>query len=247
MTDIDVLAVSPHPDDAELGCAGSLILAVGRGMRVAIADLSEGEMSSRGSPGLRAAEKTRAAERLGLCARYSVGLPDGRIGADPQHRLPLIELIRRTRPRLVLAPYKEDRHPDHVAASRLVVDACFWAGVSKIGAGQPHRPERVYQYMIHQPFSPSFVLDISSVWDRKLAVISEYRSQFFDPERQAPTAISGAAFLRHVEASSVVLGAMIGARHGEAFHLPGPVPLTGLPGLDGDRPAPGGLPPYSVF
>jgi bacillithiol biosynthesis deacetylase BshB1 len=231
--DIDVLAFSPHPDDAELGCGGSLILAADSGLKVAIADLSAGEMSSRGTPEGRQSEKEEAADRLGLCTRTLVGLPDGEIGTDPAHRL-----------RIVLAPYGQDRHPDHVGASKLVKDACFLAGVSKLGTGRPHRPEWVYYYMIHHSFAPSLVVDVSSVWDRKMAAVAAYRSQFQPDGSGFQTAISRPDFMRFIEARAIVFGAMIGAAHGEAFYLPGPVPLGGLPGLTGPAPAGGGLPSY---
>ena len=169
---LDILAFAPHPDDAELGCAGSLILAADQGLRVAIADLTEGERASQGTAEQRAQEKNKAADLLGLCERFSIGLPDTELEADPAQRLPIIQLIRETRPRVVLAPYRQDRHPDHVAASKLVRDACFFAGVKKVGVGCPYRPERVYQYMIHQPFSPSFVMDVSSVWERRMAAVT---------------------------------------------------------------------------
>lgn len=244
---VDILAFSPHPDDAELGCGGSLILAADRGLRVAIADLSAGEMSSRGTSEQRQRETKEAADRLGLCARLSVGLPDSEIGTDPAHRLPIIQLIRETRPRIVLAPYGQDRHPDHVAAYRLVKEACFLAGVSKIGTGRTHRPERVYYYMIHHAFSPSLVVDISTVWDRKMAAVAAYQSQFQPGGSGFQTAISRPDFLRFIEARAIVLGAMIGAAYGEAFYLPGPVPLDELPGLSNAPPPPGELPSYRMY
>ena len=246
-TPLDLLAFSPHPDDAELGCGGSLILAADKGLRVAIADLSAGEMSSRGTLEQRRQEKEQAAELLGLCGRWLVGLPDSEIGADPIQRLPLIQLIRDTRPRLVLVPYYQDRHPDHVAASKLVEEACFFAGVRKIGTGQPHRPERIYFYMIHRPFTPSFVVDISAVWERKIAAVTAYKSQFQTDGSGLKTAISRPDFLRLVEARAIYFGAMIGAAYGEAFYLPGPVPLPGLPGLTKPPPPSGELPAYSMF
>ncbi len=246
-TPVDLLAFSPHPDDAELGCGGSLILAAGRGQRVVIADLSAGELSSRGTPESREREKERAAALLGLADRRLVGLPDGQIGADPAQRLPLIELIRETRPRIVLAPYSPDRHPDHTGAGRLIQEACFFAGVSKMGDGLPYRPPRLYYYAIHHPFPPSFVVDISSVWEQKLAAITAYQSQFQAGQSGPETAISRPDFLRLVEARAIFLGAMIGVAYGEAFYLPGPVPARELPGLD-DPPLPEGqLPPFSLY
>lgn len=243
--DTDILAFSPHPDDAELGCSGSLILAADRGLRVVIADLSDGEMSSQGTPALRGRERELASERLGLWKRLSLGLPDTELGTDPKQRLPIIQLIRKLRPRLVLAPYPQDRHPDHENAGRLIKEACFLAGVGKVGTGHTHRPEQLYYYMIHTPFTPSLIIDISSVWERKMAAVTAYQSQFKSEGDKPRTAISQPGFLRFIEAQAITFGALIGASYGEAFHLPGPVPLRELPGLDA-RPQ-GELPPYRVY
>ena len=247
MTNVDILAFSPHPDDAELGCGGSLILAADRGLRVAIADLSAGEMSSQGTPELRQSEKERASEKLGLWKRLSAGLPDTKIGTDPTQRLPIIQLIRDMRPRMLLVPYPQDRHPDHEGASRLIREACFLAGVSKVGTGDPYRPEQIYYYMIHSPFVPSLVVDISGVWERKMAAITAYQSQFKPEEGKSSTAISRPDFLRFFEAQAIVFGAMIGASYGEAFYLSGPVASRELPSLDIAPPLPDELPPYRVY
>lgn len=244
---LEILAFSPHPDDAELGCGGSLILAAVAGLRVAIADLSEGEMASLGTAEQREREKQKATDLLGLCARLSVGLPDTEIGTDPAHRLPIIQLVRETRPRIVLTPYWEDRHPDHGAAGKLVQEACFFAGVSKVGEGHPHRPERVYYYMLHHPFPPSFVVDISNVWERKLAAVATYRSQLHSEGNGLETALSRPEYMRFIKARAIYYGAMIGAAYGEAFYLPGPVPLRAFPGLTSPPPPPGELPSYSMY
>ncbi|MCG3206509.1 MAG: N-acetyl-alpha-D-glucosaminyl L-malate deacetylase 1 [Anaerolineae bacterium] len=241
---IDILAFSPHPDDVELGCGGSLILAVNQGLRVAVADLTAAEMSSRGTPGQRAAETTAAAELLGLSARVNLGLPDTQIGADPAHRLAVIELIRAARPRLVLAPHWQDRHPDHEAAGALIRDACFYAGVGKVGRGVPHRPQQVFYYMIHTPFEPSFVIDVSAVWEQRMAAVRAYASQF-QPDAAGPaTALSRAGFLRYVEARAITYGALIGAAYGEPFAMRGPVPLAAFPGSDDLADESGLLPAY---
>ncbi len=244
---LDILAFSPHPDDADLGCGGSLILAADKGLRVAIADLSAGEMSSRGTPEQRQQEKKKAADLLGLWARLPVGLPDTEIGTDPAHRWPVIQLIRATRPRIVLAPYWTDRHPDHAAAGKLVQEACFFARVSKVGAGRPHQPEWLFYYMLHHPFQPSFVVDVSTVWDRKMEALAAYRSQFQSEGSGLETAISRPEFMRFLEARAIWFGAMIGAAYGEPFLTPGPVPLGELPGIDGPLRGPGDLPPYRVL
>ena len=167
--------------------------------------------------------KKKAADLLGLCGRFSVGLPDTEIGTDPMHRLPIIQLVRETRPRVVLGPYWQDRHPDHAAAGQLVREACFFAGVSKVGVGHPHRPERSYYYMLHHPFSPSFVVDISSVWERKMKAVAAYRSQFQSDSSGLETALSRPDFTCFLKARALWFGAMIGAPYGEPFLTPAPV------------------------
>ncbi|MCB9108328.1 MAG: PIG-L family deacetylase [Anaerolineales bacterium] len=155
MTDpLDILAFAAHPDDAEIGCGGSLLLATDQGRRVAVADMSAGEMSTRGNVTLRRQETEAASKLLGLSARLSLGLPDGYIGADPAHRLPIIDIIRATRPRIVLAPFWEDRHPITRLPVSWFVRPVFFAGVGKIGSGRPHRPESVYYYICITRFSP---------------------------------------------------------------------------------------------
>lgn len=244
---VDILAFSPHPDDAELGAAGSLLLGAGKGFRTAIADVSDGECASRGTLKTREMEKKRASEMMGLCARFSLGLPDSQIGMDPSHRVSVVELIRETKPRMVLAPHWKDRHPDHAATGRLVREAAFYAGVTTIGQGSPHRPERIFHYMIHGPFQPSFVIDISSVWNEKMRVFKCYRSQFESDGKGFETVLTRSRFLAFIEARSRWFGAMIGATYGEPFLVSGPVPLRQIPGLDFPRPAKESLPPYSMF
>lgn len=245
---IDVLAFSPHPDDAELGCGGSLILSSGKGFKIAIADLSEGECSSRGTCEQRKGEKHSASALLGLSDRFPLGMPDTRIGSSTSHRPAVIDLIRKVRPRIVLAPYWKDRHPDHGAAGRLIREACFYAGVASTGNGEPFRPDRVYYYMCHSPFEPSFVVDITSVWAQKLAVINAYRTQFFNenPEMK-PTAISNPEFLRYHEARCVYFGTMISVAYGEPFFSVEPLSPGTLPGLESPLPSDKQTPPYRCF
>src|SRR5262249_30658057 len=204
--------------------------AADRGLRVAVADLSDGEKSSRGTQKARDREKTRAAELLGLCARLSIGLPDTEIGTHAGQRLPLIQLLRDTRPRVVLAPYWDDRHPDHAASGRLVREACYLAGLKCSGGGQPHRPGQRYFFMLHSPLRASFVVDVSAVWERRMAAVLAYSSQF-QADGGMQTAISRPAFLRFIEARAICLGAMIGVTYGEAFFCLGPLPVPELPGL----------------
>ncbi len=248
---LDILAIAAHPDDAELGCGGSLLLAAGKGLSVAIADLSMGEMSSRGTVESRQMEAKNATHILGLKERRNLGFPDSQIGSDSSHLQSLIQLIRETRPRIVLAPYWEDRHPDHQATARLVKEACFFAGVAKIGDGEPYRPTRLFSYMLSYPFTPSFVLDISAVWERKMEAIRAYQTQFRSSEDGIATALSQPGFLKFVEARAIWFGAMIGAAYGEPYYMPGPVPMAELPGAiapsDFDEADNKPLPPYTMF
>jgi N-acetylglucosamine malate deacetylase 1 len=239
---VDVLAVGAHPDDAEMGCGGALLVAAGRGSRTGVVDLTDGEASTRGNLEGRARERDRATEILGLTARERVGLPDGSVGTVADHRLALVRAIRNLRPRVVLAPYPEDRHPDHAAAGRLAREACFFAGVRRIGEGEPHRVGHLYHYMAHQPFTPSFVVDVSGVWDRKMEAVRAYASQFGDADHPA-TEIGGPGFLEILEARASVHGAMIGVAHGEPFHALGPVAVSMVPGLSPEDPVPG----YGMF
>ena len=233
---VDVLAIGAHPDDAEIGCGGTLILAADVGLRVAVGDLTRGEAASSGSPDERDAERLRAAEILGLATRPALGLPDGSVGTDPEHRTAVIALLRELRPRIVLAPYPEDRHPDHAAAGRLAREASFLAGLPRLGDGPPHRPAHVFHYLLHYPVPPSFVVDVSSVWERKWAAVQAHRSQF-GPVEDRPGVVDLARFLEATAALATVHGAMIGVERGEAFHYPGPVPLAALPGLSSGAPS----------
>jgi N-acetylglucosamine malate deacetylase 1 len=227
---VDILGIAAHPDDAEIGCGGALMLAADAGLRVAVADLTSGEMATRGTPKQRDQERARAAELLRLCDRIAVGMPDTGVGTEPWHRDAIVALIRDWRPRIVLAPYPDDRHPDHAAAGRLVREACFLAGVARLGAGSPHRPRRLYHYMLHHSFEPSFVLDVSAVWTRRMAAVAAYESQFGAATGQR-TEIGDPAFLEQLSARASFFGAMIGAQHGEPFYCRGPVAASMLPGL----------------
>ncbi len=235
---LDILAFAPHPDDAELGCGGSLILAADNGWRVAVADLSDGEMSSRGTPASRQQEIQRSTALLGLTARYSLHLPDSAIGTSPEHREPVIELIRQTRPRIVLAPYWEDRHPDHVRSSQLVKEASFFSGVGKVGQGEPYRPKWLFYYLLHTPFTPTFIMDVSSVWERRMAAVRAYESQFLSTDRDATTALSHPSFLRSLEGRAMGFGWMIQAAYGEPFLSATPLATATFPGLHETGPFP---------
>jgi bacillithiol biosynthesis deacetylase BshB1 len=230
MASIDVLAVGAHPDDVEIGCGGAVILAVRAGLQVVVADLTIGEMGSRGSAEERERERQVAATRLGIDVRPCLHFPDTTVGSERSHLATVVALLRELRPRVVLAPFAEDRHPDHVATAQLVREACFVAGLAKGGEGDPHRPVGLFHYMLNHPFTPSFVIDITSSWSQKMDAVLAYASQFGpSPTRGPPPG----GMLGLIEARSTVLGAMIGVERGEAFWCPGPVPLNSLPGIGG--------------
>ena len=214
---VDILAFSPHPDDAEIGCGGLLLLSARQGLKTAIVDLSEGERSTRGTCSVRQLEKAVAAERLQVAERIGLGLPDTEIGTVPAHEAAIVGCLRELRPRLVLAPYHEDRHPDHVEASRLIGRAAVFAGFHRVGSGAPHKIERLLHYCIHRPLAPSLVFDVTDVWLRYKSGLTAYQSQFFGGEDSPSTPLSDGGFLDVLEARGRHYGAMINAEYGEPY------------------------------
>ena len=220
MTPVDLLAVAAHRDDVELTCGGTLIKAVAQGYRVGIIDLTRGEMGTRGSAELRASEASRAAEIMGVVARDNLGLPDAGIVNDVATREQLARVIRRATPRVVIAPAPRGRHPDHRIAAELIRDACFVAGLGKVAPEIPaHRPHKILHVTTYrQDFErPTFVVDIGEEFERKLAAIRCYASQF-DGARQAgevyPTGEPLYDVVRH---HAAYYGSLIRARYGEPF------------------------------
>ncbi len=219
---LDVLAVSPHPDDVELHCGGLMIRFADLGYATGIVDMSRGEKGTRGTTEDRKREAAAAAEVLGLSERLNLGLPDARIGACETHRDALLDAIRRFQPELLLVPHEAVRHPDHGATTRLAKDAAFLAGLEKIETDRPaFRPRQLVFYLTHHAFRdprPSFIVDISSTYSRKVGAIKAHRSQFHDADSTEPeTYISRPEFLEEVEAQNRYYGSLIGARYGEPF------------------------------
>jgi bacillithiol biosynthesis deacetylase BshB1 len=239
---VDVLSVAAHPDDAEVGTGGALLVCALRGLRVAVADLTRGERATRGTPERRKEESRRAGELLVLAEWRCLGLPDAGLGADPGHRDALVELVRELRPRILLAPDTEDRHPDHAAAGRLARDAAYLAGLRGVGRWEPHRPERVYHYAMHHPIEPTFVLDVSALWERRVAAIAAFESQFGSSGGDPATELSHGGFVELIAARARHYGAMIGVERGEPYTCLGPLRADALPGLE--RPRPDAPQPY---
>jgi bacillithiol biosynthesis deacetylase BshB1 len=232
---LDVLAFGAHPDDIEVACGGTVVLLANRGYRVGAADLTRGELGTRGSEQLRAQETAAANQILKVSVRENLGIPDGRIETSQENVFRVIRVIRQYRPRLVLAPYWEERHYDHVNASHLVAQGAFYSGLSKIETGQESfRPFRVLFYLSRVGFQPSFIVDVSETFEARMHALRCYRSQFHNPagaqETGEPqTLISTPYALEVLETVFRYYGAMIGARYGEpyvmreALELPDPV------------------------
>ena len=219
---LDVLAVSPHPDDVELHCGGLMIRFADLGYATGIVDMSRGEKGTRGTVDGRKREAAAAAGVLGLSERLNLELPDARIGACETHRDALLDAIRRFQPEMLLVPHEAVRHPDHGATARLAKDAAFLAGLEKIETDHPaFRPRQLIFYLTHHAFRdprPSFIVDITSTFSRKVEAIKAHRSQFHDADSTEPeTFISRPEFLEEVEAQNRYYGSLIGARYGEPF------------------------------
>lgn len=227
---LDALIIAPHPDDAELGAGGLILKLQQEGKRVGILDLTSGEPTPHGSPETRAAETAAANRVLGDPWRENLGLPNRSLEASLENRAKLAGVIRQTTPRWLFAPYWEDAHPDHTAATKLVEDARFWAKLTKTGMpGEPHHPERVYYYYcVHLKLAPqpAFVLDISDVWEQKLAAIECYQSQFVTGRPTEPP-----TFVDRLRDEAAYWGKTIGKAHGEPVATREPLALSSLGGL----------------
>jgi bacillithiol biosynthesis deacetylase BshB1 len=227
---LDILVVSPHPDDAELGMAGTIIKCREEGLKVGILDLTDGEPTPFGSPEVRRQETAAATEILGISWRENLGLPNRSLEPTLAARAQLATMFRRARPRWIFAPYWVDAHPDHVAATPLVEAARFWSKLTKTDLpGEPYYPERIlYYYCVHLRLlpQPAFVLDIGDYWERKQAAIECYRSQFIEGRPQTPP-----TFIDNLRNQAATWGWSIGARYGEPFASREPVGLRSLRNL----------------
>jgi bacillithiol biosynthesis deacetylase BshB1 len=254
MPALDVLALAAHPDDVELCAGGIMCLLQAQGYRTGIVDFTRGELGTRGTPEGRMDEARRASEILGLSARDNLGLPDGHIENTPETQRAVIERVRRYRPSVVLVNALHVRHPDHGDAARLSIDALYYAGLAKIETAEadgtpqaPWRPHHVLHYIQALDVEPTFVVDVSSVWERRMEAMLAFRSQFYtggadggtggadgiDAEgagaesdgaevegegAEGPeTYISNPDFLAWVEARARTLGHRVGAQYGEGL------------------------------
>lgn len=218
------LFIGAHPDDVELTSGGLAALLASHGHAVGIMDLTRGEAGTRGTPEQRAQEAEDAARALGVETRLNLELPDTGIdGADREQLVRMVDCLRAHRPELVVAPDRHDHHPDHVEASRLVTRACHLAGLAKFGKGERYRPSRLLYALYRSIERPHLVVDVTEVWERRMASLRAHRSQL---EGQGPeTYLTASGFLAEVESRARVLGAAIGAVFGEGYRVSGPVAI----------------------
>jgi bacillithiol biosynthesis deacetylase BshB1 len=224
---LDALVVAPHPDDAELGMGGTIVRLLAQGWKVGILDLTSGEPTPLGSPEQRAAETAEANVQLGNPWRENLGLPNRSLEATLANRHLLAAAFRKLRPRIIFAPYWEDAHPDHTAATKLVEDARFWSKLSKTDIpGEPFYPARIlYYFSVHLRIveRPSFVMDISAQFDAKSGALRCYRSQLVENVAQGAIGV-----IDSVADRTRFWGHLIGVAHAEPFASREPVGLSSL-------------------
>jgi bacillithiol biosynthesis deacetylase BshB1 len=213
---LDVLALSPHPDDVELCCGGTLAKMSAKGYRVGIIDFTKGELGTEGTADIRLREATEAAEILGMKLRKNLDFGDCRIGSGFDVAKRLAGVIRQYRPTLLIAPYGDAHHPDHAASRKLTDKAIFFATLTRVETShEVHRIGMVAYYMLHKSFAPSFIVDVSQHYGKKVAAIKAYKSQM--------GLISGGDGLLHsITLRDQIYGLNVGVKHGEPFFRTAP-------------------------
>jgi bacillithiol biosynthesis deacetylase BshB1 len=225
MIKLDILVLPVHPDDAELGCAGTILKHIADGKKVGIVDLTRGELGTRGSAEIRGQEAVVAARILGLTVRENIGIPDGFFQNSPQYQLKVIEAIRKYRPEIVITNAYHDRHPDHGRANELVEASAFLSGLRKIETyfngqlQQPWRPALVLHFIQDNYIKPDILIDVTEYWEGKIESVLAYGSQFHNPEweNEPQTYISSPDFIQVVEARARELGKSIRVKYAEGF------------------------------
>lgn len=228
------LAFGAHPDDVEMSCGGTLAMLAKNGYKFGIVDLTQGEMGTRGNAAIRTNEAREAARILGAEVRVNLRIPDSAIEISHSNILKVVEIIRRYQPEVVFAPYKEERHPDHVHTHHLVSEALFYAGLHKLKTGKlkAFRPQKSFFYMQHRPFTPTVYVDITEFYDTKMAAIKAHRSQFYDPDSKEPeTVLSTPEFMDYLSGRMKYFGQLAGVKYAEPFWTTGPITLKNFSSL----------------
>jgi len=225
---LDVLAIAAHRDDVEQTCGGTLLKMAQRGHRTGILDLTQGDMGTRGTADERAREAAQAADLLQASWRGALDIPDGRVENTWENRLKVVRVLREQRPRVVILPYWKGRHPDHYTASTLGYEACFLAGLKKLGnspAGEhaeiaglePHRPFKIIYATLYYDVRPTFVVDISKQFEARFAALMAYKSQYVDQEAGSALFPAQAEIRQRVEAMARFYGLLAGVEFAEPF------------------------------
>lgn len=232
---VDILAFAAHPDDIEISAAGTLLKHIAQGKKVAIVDLTCGELGSRGSGEIRLIEAADSAKILGIEHRLNLKMADGFFDLSKENKLKIIEAIRKFQPTVVLANAVSDRHPDHGRAAQLVSEACFLSGLTKIvtstnGNNQAAwRPKAVYHYIQDIYTKPDFVLDITPYVAKKIEALKAFKTQFFDPSSKEPlTPISGEKFFEFLKGRWMDFGRSIGVDYAEGFTVNRPIGIDDI-------------------
>ena len=235
---VDILAFGAHPDDVELGCAGTIAKEISLGRKVGIIDLTEGELGTRGSVEIRYKESAKASEILGISFRENLKMRDGFFKNDEEHQMQVIRMIRNYRPKIVLCNAVDDRHIDHGKGAKLVSDACFLSGLKQIETvldgekQEAWRPNVVYHYIQWKDLKPDFVVDITGFMDKKVQAIMAYDSQFYNPNSdEMVTPIATKNFLDSIKYRSQDLGRLIGTDFAEGFTVERYVAVNSLEDL----------------
>ncbi|MFN8008753.1 MAG: bacillithiol biosynthesis deacetylase BshB1 [Terriglobia bacterium] len=222
---LDALAIGAHPDDIELFVGGTLAKLASLGRKAGVVDLVRGELGSRGTPRLRAREAAASAKVLGLAVRENLKLTDGQILDTPEARLRVVKVLRKYRPDLVFTHFAEDKHPDHVYTSHIVTGACYLSGLAKLNTGQPRfRPGKIFYFQLPMQVQPSFLIDVSGHYAKKMAAIRCFKSQLFDPNSLEPeTYLSVPEFLSGHESLDRYYGHLMHAEYAEGFYCREPI------------------------
>jgi bacillithiol biosynthesis deacetylase BshB1 len=225
---LDLLVLAAHPDDAELGCGGTLIKHVQLGLKVGVIDFTRGELGTRGTASTRAEEAANAAEIIGLTARENLALPDGFFENTRVHQLQVIRMLRKYRPTIVIANALADRHPDHGKGAQLAHDACFLSGLKKIQTYSEEQEQELWRpklllHMIQSNYrKPDVIVDVTAVWEQKMKAVQAYKTQFHQPDAEPDkeqTFISTPGFLKFLESRAREYGQQAGVEFAEGFEV----------------------------
>ena len=236
---LDVLAIGAHPDDVELGCSGTLINEIKKGKKVGIVDLTQGELGTRGTIETRYKEAADAAKIMGISVRENLKMRDGFFTNDEAHQLKLVQVLRKYRPEVVIGNILEDRHPDHGRGGWLIYDACFLSGLRQIKTKDENgleqekwRPKMLLHYIQDRFYEPDLIVDVSDVWEQRMASNRAYKTQIYDPNSTEPQSyLYKPDFFEDILARARLLGKRIGVKYGEGFVSKKSIGITSLDAL----------------